>query len=133
MGTDVTYVGVIDDDESLCRSFSRLLRTAGFQPVTYRSAEMFLADSKRPHFDCLLLDIQLEGMSGVELCRRLGAVNDPTPVICITAFDEPEIRAEALAAGCAVYFRKTDPGEQVLDAIRHAIASGKTSKPSGQV
>ncbi|HOX55273.1 MAG TPA: response regulator [Candidatus Paceibacterota bacterium] len=127
----IVYVAVVDDDESVCRSFGRLLRTAGFQPVTYASAEALLEDAKRPHFDCLVLDIQLDGMSGVELSRRLKAVKDSTPVIFITAHDEPEVRSQAQATGCAGYFRKTDPGEQVLEAIRRATstAHGKTPGP----
>ena len=67
--TQNIYVAVVDDDESICRSFSRLLRAANFQPVTYASAEAFLADAQHPKFDCLVLDIQLEGMSGLELRR----------------------------------------------------------------
>src|SRR3974377_2314900 len=82
---DIIYVAVVDDDESVCRSFSRLLRVAGFQPVSYRSAEALLEDAKRPQFDCLLLDIQLEGMSGLELSRRLAAVRDVKPVMFIRA------------------------------------------------
>jgi FixJ family two-component response regulator len=117
-----SYVAVVDDDESLCRSLSRLLRAAGFQPVTYSSAEAFLEDAKRPWFDCLLLDVQLGGMTGLELSRRLAAVQDATPVIFITAHDDPELRQEALATGCAGYFRKTEPGEKVLAAVRQAIA-----------
>jgi FixJ family two-component response regulator len=115
------YVALVDDDASLCRSFSRLLRAAGFQPITYGSAEAFLDDTKRPRFDCLLLDIQLEGMSGLELSRRLAAVKDSTPVIFITAHDDPEVQAKALAGGCAAYFSKTDPGELVVEAIRRAV------------
>jgi FixJ family two-component response regulator len=72
VGRENIYVAVVDDDESLCRSFSRLLHLAGFHPVTYSSAEAFLADDKHPKFDCLLLDIQLPGMTD-ELSRRLGA------------------------------------------------------------
>jgi FixJ family two-component response regulator len=116
----VVYVAVVDDDESVCRSFSRVLRISGFQPVTYNSAEALLEDTRRPRFDCLVLDIQLGGMSGLELSRRLAAVRDATPVIFITAHDDPQIRAEALAAGCAAYFRKTDAAEVVLAAIRRA-------------
>ncbi len=119
----ITYVAVVDDDEGVCRSFGRLLRTAGFQPVTYLSAEALLEDVKRPKFDCLVLDIQLEGMSGLELSQRLSAVKDPTPVIFITAHDEPEVQAQALACGCAGFFRKTDSGQRVLDAIRLATHS----------
>ncbi|MGO9564600.1 MAG: response regulator transcription factor [Candidatus Korobacteraceae bacterium] len=112
------YVAVVDDDESLCRSLSRLLRAGGIQPINYASAEAFLADTKRPQFDCLLLDIQLGGMSGIELAQRLVAEGGHTPVIFITAHDDPKTRAEAEAAGCAAYFRKTDSGSEVLDAVR---------------
>ena len=117
---EIIYVAVVDDDDSVCRSFSRLLRVAGFQPVTYASAEAFLEDTKRPRFDCLVLDIQLEGISGLELSRRLACVRDSTPVIFITADDGLEVRGQAQAAGCAGYFTKTEPGDRVLDAIRRA-------------
>jgi FixJ family two-component response regulator len=129
LGSDILYVAVVDDDESVCRSFSRLLRTAGFQPVTYPSAEAFLQDTKRPQFDCLVLDVQLQGMSALELSLRLAAVKDATPVIFITAHDNPEARAEALAGGCAGYFRKTDSGDRVLEAILSAVKTGGRNRP----
>lgn len=116
-----SYVAIVDDDESVCRSFGRLLRTAGYQPVTYPSAEAYLEDTKRPHFDCLVLDFQLQGISGLELNQRLSAVNDNTPVLFITARDEPEEREAAEASGCAGYFRKTDPGSLILEAIQNAV------------
>jgi FixJ family two-component response regulator len=115
------YIAVVDDDESICHSMSRLLRAARFQPITYPSAEAFLEDRNHPHFECLVLDIQLKGMSGVELQRRLAAVNNTTPVIFITAYDDPQVRSQAQAFGCAGYFRKTDSSADVLAAIRHAI------------
>jgi FixJ family two-component response regulator len=115
------YVAVVDDDESLCRSLSRLLRADGIHPVTYTSAEAFLADTKHPQFDCLVLDVQLGGMSGIELLRRLSAVKKKTPAIFITAHDGPETRDEALAAGGAAYFHKTDSGADVLASIRRLV------------
>ena len=120
--TQNIYIAVIDDDERLCSSMSRLLRAAHLQPITYPSAEAFLADTKRPKFDCLMLDIQLKGMSGLDLRRRLSAVMDATPVIFITAHDDPEVRAQAEASGCAGYFRKMDSGVDVLTAIRRTIS-----------
>ena len=120
--TQNIYVAVIDDEESVCRSMSRLLRAAHFQPITYPSAEAFLADTKHPKFDCLVLDIQLKGMSGLELSQRLSAVKDTTPVIFITAHEDPNVRAQAEETGCAGYFRKTDSGTDVLAAIRRAIS-----------
>jgi len=113
-----TYVAVVDDDESICRSFGRLLRAAGFQPVIYDSAEAFLADTKHPQFSCLVLDIQLGAMSGIELARRLLAGGERTPVIFITAHDDPEARGAADELGCSAYFRKTDSGKEVLETIQ---------------
>ena len=115
------YVAVIDDDESLCHSVGRLLRAAGIEAVMYDSAEAFLEDTKRPQFDCLLLDIQLGGMSGIELNQELAASGSTTPVIFITAHDEPEVRVKALQTPCVAYLRKTEPAEAVLAAIRKAI------------
>ena len=115
------YIAIVDDDESFCRSMSRWLRAARFQPVAYSSAEAFLEDAKRPQFDCLVLDLQLGGMSGLELYQRIAAVKDRTPVVFLTAHDDPAVREQAIAAGCAGYFRKTDSGSVVLAAIHHAI------------
>ena len=112
------YVAVVDDDESVCRSFGRLLRAANMQPVTYPSAEAFLADTKQPHFDCLVLDIHLGGMSGIELAQHLQATDCHTPFLIITAHDEEIARAEAKAAGCAAYFLKSDSGADVIASIR---------------
>jgi FixJ family two-component response regulator len=119
MSTTVTlYVAVVDDDENVCRALGRLLRAAGMQPVTYVSAEAFLADKKHPLFDCLVLDVHLGEISGIELGRRLVAEGRYAPFICITAHEDPETRALAEAAGCAAFFRKSDSGAAVLDAIR---------------
>jgi FixJ family two-component response regulator len=111
-------VAIIDDDESLCRSLGRLLRQAGFHPLTFPSAESFLQSPERPHLKCLLLDIQLGGMSGIELHRRLLAAGDTTPVIYITAHDEPAARTEAFSTGCAGFFLKTDPGAALIETLR---------------
>jgi FixJ family two-component response regulator len=120
-------VAIVDDDESLRRSLARLLRAAGFQPVTYLSAEALLADDDRPHFDCLMLDIQLGGMSGIELSERLAASGSTTPVIFITAHDDPEMQARAVEASCAAYLRKTEPAQSVLAAIHAAVNRNVTS------
>jgi len=110
---------------------SRLLRAAHYQPVTYSSAEAFLMDTKRPKFDCLVLDIQLKGMSGLELKRNLSSVKDATPVVFITAHDDAEVRAQAETSDCAGYFRKTDPGADVMAAIRRAIGGGDPEREGG--
>lgn len=125
MGTPSnTYVAVIDDETSICASMSRLLRLADFQPVIYSSAEAFLADAKRPQFDCLLLDIRLEGMSGLDLFRQLAEQETHPPVIFITASEDPDMRAQAEAMGCAAFFSKTSPGAEIIEAIHRAASSG---------
>ena len=100
MTTAPVYVAVVDDDQSLCRSLGRLLRAAGMQSVTYPSAEAFLADTKQPRFDCLVLDIRLGGMSGIELGLWLAAEGNRTPIIFVTAYDDAEMRLRAESAGC---------------------------------
>ena len=118
-----TYVAVVDDDQSVLRSFARLLRAAGIQPVTYGSAEAFLADAKRPQFDCMVFDVQLGGMSGIELARTISATDGHRPpIIYITAHDDPETRASAEATGCVAYFRKNEAGADVLEAIRRVTS-----------
>jgi len=117
-------VAVIDDDSSLCRALGRLLRAAGMQSVAYASAEAFLADPDRSRFDCLVVDIQLSGMSGIELSQSLTASGSTTPVIFSTAHHRPEIRDLAMQQHCAAYLRKADSGESVLAAINRAIECG---------
>jgi len=125
MGTK--SVAIIDDDASANRALGRLLRGAGFEPSGFHSAESFLADPKRPTFACLLLDIQLTGMSGLELQRQLQAEGSHLPVIFITAHDDPGYRAEAVRRGCVAFFRKTDPGALIVDALRRATATNGSS------
>jgi FixJ family two-component response regulator len=115
------YVGVVDDDESQRRSLARLLRAAGMQPIAYESAEEFRADVKQPRFDCLVLDVQLPGMSGIDLRNQLATEGVATPVIFVTAHDDPKARAAAMRGRCSGYFRKTDAGSEILDAIRHEV------------
>jgi FixJ family two-component response regulator len=117
-------VAVVDDDEGVCKSLRRLLRAADLQPFSYSSAEAFLADPKHPCFDCLVLDIQLPGISGLELTERLAARGNHAPIIFHTGHDEPELRRQAEALHCAGYFQKTNSGSDLLTAIRRAVNSG---------
>jgi FixJ family two-component response regulator len=120
-GEEKINIAIVDDDASLCQAMDRLLRAAGFQSLSYSSAEAFLQDGERGRLDCILLDIQLTGMSGFELQGMLAASGSTTPIIFITAYDDPETRDQALQTGCIAYLRKNDPGEMVLEAIRKAV------------
>jgi FixJ family two-component response regulator len=115
-------VAIVDDDASLCKAMSRLLAAAGIESATYPSAESFLASHDGSELRCLLLDIQLGGMSGFELQQRLAAAGETMPIIFITAHDEQEVRQQAERSGCVAYLQKTDSGEAVIEAVRRALA-----------
>jgi FixJ family two-component response regulator len=127
MRKDPNSVAIIDADASACVAMSRLLRGVGFSTSTYTSAETFLADDRHAAFAALLLDIQLPGMSGLELQRRLVLEGDRTPVIFVTAQDDPLARDLAIQNGCAEFFRKVDPGAVIVEALRRAAASSNTT------
>ena len=123
----LTYIAVVDDDESVRRSLSRLLQQSGFLPIAFASGEDFLADPLHSQVDCLLVDIRLQAMTGIELHHKLVAEGARTPVIYITAFDDPSAQSEAMRAGCAGFFRKTDSGAEIVEAIRRVITPSRES------
>src|SRR5437016_6578724 len=88
-------VAIVDDDPSLCKALARLLSASGIAPAAYESAEAFLADEANQNFDCLILDIELGGMSGLDLQRSLSALGRELPIVFITAHDEPELAEQA--------------------------------------
>ena len=114
-------VAVIDDDESFCRSVRRWLRAATFGAAVYPSAEEFLADPDNARFACLLVDVQLGGMSGLEMQRRLVAQGNRTPVIFVTAYDDPAAISEALEIGCVAFLRKTVGGARLLETLQSVL------------
>ena len=97
----------------------RLLSAWDMRAVTYPSAEAFIGDVHRPPFDCLILDIQLGGMSGFDIQEQLRKTDSPVPVVFITAHDAAETRERALDTGVA-YIPKAEPGVVLREAILRA-------------
>ena len=114
-------VAIVDDDIAHCRALARLLRASGMETTTYASAEDYLEAGRDREVDCLVLDIQLGGMSGFELQSSLAAGCQAPPIVFLTAHAEPETIARAACAGCA-HVRKTDPAPVLLEAIRRAAS-----------
>lgn len=112
---------VIDDDSSVRTAIARLMASAGHQTETFASAEEFLASNRPAESDCLVVDIHLGGMSGLELQRKLAQAGSLAPIIFITAFDSAEVRREAKRAGADAYFRKPFDDQALLDAIYFAL------------
>jgi FixJ family two-component response regulator len=115
-----TSIVVVEDDAGMKKAIERLLRAAGFQPVSFASAEELLQTEAADSAACLVLDIHLPGLSGLELGRLLVTSDRAKPVIFITAQDEAPLRDEARRLGCA-YFRKPFEGKKLLEAIRAAV------------
>jgi FixJ family two-component response regulator len=122
MAVQPTVVIVVDDNSDFLKSVARLLTVHGFAVQTFTSAEVLLDNSDLQTAACLLLDIHLGGISGIELQRRLAALGSKCPVIFMTANDDDATRKEAADAGCIAYLKKPFAPEVLLDAIRKAAA-----------
>jgi FixJ family two-component response regulator len=121
-------VVVVEDDDGMRKALDRLLRAAGYQPLLFSSAEAFLGAAATDVAACLVLDIHLPGLSGLELRRRLTASGHEPPVIFITAQDDDAAREEARQLNCLAYFRKPFEGAALLEAIRQALSSCPATK-----
>jgi FixJ family two-component response regulator len=117
-----TLVIVVDDNAGLLKSVARLLAHHGIESRTFASAEALLHSGGVQTATCLLLDINLGGISGIELQRRLAASGSKCPVIFMTANDDEATRNEAMDAGCIAYLRKPFERHVLLDAIGKAVA-----------
>jgi FixJ family two-component response regulator len=117
---------VVEDDAGMSKALARLLRAAGFQPRSFASAEELLQTKTVDSAACLVLDIHLPGLSGLELARLLITSGSAKPVIFITGQDEPALREEARRIGCA-YFRKPFEGKALLEAIRAVLTVDRQS------
>ena len=116
-------VYIMDDDESARRGLARLVRSAEIEVQTFASAREFLDSPHRIERACVVADVMMTGMSGVDMCRELSGADAALPVIFVTAYDTPETRQAAKEVGAAGYFRKPVDGYALLDAIRWALSS----------
>ena len=116
-------VAVIDDDAAVCEAISSLLRSAGYRCATFDSAEVFLASGPASEIDCILLDISMPRMSGLDLHLALTRMMHPAPVIYVTATHDGRLRERALSQGAAAFLSKTFEDEQLLDAIHLVLNS----------
>jgi FixJ family two-component response regulator len=110
-------IAVVDDDPSMLRAIVRLLQARGFRTQAFASAQAFLTGDSATAADCLVLDIDLGEMSGIDLRRQLTASGSRLPIIFITALDDEVLRDKAMAAGCVAYLRKPFAADALLAAI----------------
>jgi FixJ family two-component response regulator len=114
-------VFVVDDDISVRESLDLLIRTAGWQPETYASAQAFLARARLPAPSCLVLDVSLPDLTGLDLQQRLGADRGDLPIIFITGHGDIPMTVRAMKAGAVEFLTKPFHDEMLLRAIAGAI------------
>jgi FixJ family two-component response regulator len=118
MSSSSPIIYLIDDDASVRRALGRVMHLARLDWEAYESAESFLASAKPGSFGCIVADLTLTGMSGLDLKALLDAKGVQLPFILLTAHDTEETRNAARSAGAAAYFRKPVDMEALLDAIQ---------------
>src|ERR1700754_3472940 len=126
MPSATPIVFIVDDDVSVRESLEALIRFAGWQPETFASAQDFL--SRRPVLvpNCLVLDVSLPGLNGLDLQKRIAADRIDTPIIFITGYGDVPMTVRAMKAGSLDFLKKPFSDDALLAAIRQAIEHSRT-------
>jgi FixJ family two-component response regulator len=127
MTADGSVVMIVDDDDSMRRAARRLVKSFGLGVDTFASAEDFLASGRLAETACLVLDVHMPGLSGIELQSKLIAEGHHIPVIFITAFADEKTQARALEAGAYAYLIKPFDEDDLLEGIRRALQPRNTT------
>ena len=114
-------VAVIEDDESYRLAVLRLLKSAGFSVRSFASAEDFLSSGQQQETGCLIADIRMPGMSGLDLQAKLTSDHCPIPTIFMTAHGDEKMRLQAMRAGAVKFLTKPFDGEDLIEAVRVAL------------
>jgi FixJ family two-component response regulator len=117
----VPLIAIVDDDDSLRNSLDNLIRSVGFRAQGFSSAEAFLRSNQARATACLMLDVRMPGMNGLELQRQMVAANWQIPIIFITSHVDDDARARALEAGAVAFLYKPCREDDLLHAIDAAL------------
>jgi two-component system response regulator FixJ len=112
---------IVDDDAPVRQALSRLLRSYGFDVFAFSSAQDFLDSVSSDAKGCLILDVKMPGMNGLELQKELNSSNRELPIVFITAYDEPKDREKALENGAVAFLQKPLNDKILLEAIQSAL------------
>ena len=121
-------ISIVDDDESIRAATKTLLRSVGYDVETFASAELFLDSGALRKTECLILDIRMPGIDGLELQRRLNAAESPVPIIFVTARDDKTNRQKAIKAGAIDFFRKPFDVNALVGAIQAALRARRSGR-----
>jgi len=123
MSSPHKIVAIIDDEPEMRTAMAAIVSAFGYGAQTFDSAETFLVHASTCEAFCLLVDIQLGGISGVELAHRLAAKELKFPIFFMTGCDDPAIESQAAAAGGLAFFHKPFPAKMLIDAINKAAGT----------
>ena len=121
MSEQTTIIAIVDDDPAVRRGASGLLRSLGFSAIDFSSAEEFLSSGRAKDISCIITDVRMPGMSGVELQDRLIADGHRVPIIFMTAFPEERTKTRALKAGAFGFLTKPFAQNALLDCVNSAL------------
>jgi FixJ family two-component response regulator len=116
-------VAIVEDDESYRSALGRLLKAAGFSVLSFASAEDFLNCGQQNETGCLILDIRMPGMSGLDLQAKLKAEHCAIPIIVITALGDERTRLRAMRSGALKFLAKPFDGATLIEGVRVALGS----------
>ena len=116
-------ISVVDDDPAVAEAVVSLLESVGLSAVGFGSAEAFLGSTQMAETVCLILDVRMPGMGGLELQRKMAADGNRTPVVFMTGHREIDVATEALRRGAAAFLMKPFSQESLLDAVHSAITT----------
>jgi FixJ family two-component response regulator len=119
---DTTFVAIVDDDDLMRSALQGLLKEAGLPAQAFASAEEFLHSGQHHHTACLIADIRMSGMSGLDLQAKLNDEQVRIPTIFITAHGDARMRMQALRAGAVEFLAKPFDDEVLLESVRAALA-----------
>jgi FixJ family two-component response regulator len=118
-------ISLVDDDESIRRTTALLIQSFGFRAATFESAQLFLSSGQLRDTSCLIVDVRMPDMNGLQLQSQLAAAGSLIPIIFITAYDDKESRRRAVQAGAVAFLGKPFSDEQLLQTIRSTLRPDK--------
>ncbi|MGO9434198.1 MAG: response regulator transcription factor [Terracidiphilus sp.] len=125
--TKAGVIAIVDDDEPLREALGSVMKAAGFSPRTFASAEEFLACDDCDDTACLILDVRLPGMSGIELQKQLSKTDRRLPIVFVTAHGDDSLRDSLMRAGAAAFLYKPVRSDALLKEIRRALEHGSAN------
>lgn len=129
---DTAVISIVEDDASVREALGNLMKVIGYQTVAFESGEAFLHFSESVRTACLILDVCLPGMNGLDLQRRLALSGNRTPIVFVTAHMNDRTRRQALQAGAVAFLRKPVGEADLLRAVGAALKPSPKQTPSLQ-